>query len=37
MEYLGKETNVIGMKISTKAVGSNARHDITHEYKHPEG
>ncbi|ELT93168.1 hypothetical protein CAPTEDRAFT_156823 [Capitella teleta] len=37
MKVLGKETNVIGVNISTKAVGSNHRNDITHEYKHAEG
>jgi len=31
------ETDVVGAKISTKAVGSNERHDITMEYKYPEG
>ena len=37
MEVLGKETSVVGLKISTKSVGNNYRHDITNEYKHPEG
>lgn len=27
----------VGKHISTKAVGSNYRMDITHLYKHPEG
>ncbi|XP_035678619.1 protein-glutamine gamma-glutamyltransferase K-like isoform X1 [Branchiostoma floridae] len=27
----------IGNKMSTKAVGSNARHDLTENYKYPEG
>uniref|UniRef100_W5K0A4 Protein-glutamine gamma-glutamyltransferase K n=1 Tax=Astyanax mexicanus TaxID=7994 RepID=W5K0A4_ASTMX len=31
------EKNVVGRSISTKAVGSNERQDITHLYKHPEG
>ncbi|XP_065125186.1 transglutaminase 1 like 4 [Paramisgurnus dabryanus] len=31
------ETNLIGQSISTKAVGSDMRTDITHLYKYPEG
>uniref|UniRef100_A0A8C1K6Y3 Protein-glutamine gamma-glutamyltransferase K n=1 Tax=Cyprinus carpio TaxID=7962 RepID=A0A8C1K6Y3_CYPCA len=31
------EKNSIGQRISTKAVGSGARVDITHLYKYPEG
>uniref|UniRef100_A0A8C7Y953 Protein-glutamine gamma-glutamyltransferase K n=1 Tax=Oryzias sinensis TaxID=183150 RepID=A0A8C7Y953_9TELE len=31
------EKNVVGRSISTKAVGSDERSDITHMYKHPEG
>ncbi|KAF7696284.1 hypothetical protein HF521_006378 [Silurus meridionalis] len=31
------EKNVVGKNISTKAVGSDLRVDITHLYKHPEG
>ncbi|KAG7323415.1 hypothetical protein KOW79_013117 [Hemibagrus wyckioides] len=31
------EKNVVGFCISTKAVGSDGREDITHLYKHPEG
>ncbi|MCJ8742010.1 hypothetical protein PDJAM_G00077350 [Pangasius djambal] len=31
------EKNVVGRYISTKAVGSDRRVDITHLYKHPEG
>ncbi|XP_072524432.1 protein-glutamine gamma-glutamyltransferase K-like [Salminus brasiliensis] len=31
------EKNVVGRCISTKAVGSDQRNDITHLYKHPEG
>lgn len=27
----------VGRFISTKAVGSNERHDITHQYKYKEG
>lgn len=27
----------VGQFISTKAVGSDDRHDITHQYKYPEG
>lgn len=30
-------TAVVGQKISTKRVGSDAREDITHLYKYPEG
>lgn len=29
-------TDAIGKKMSTKAVGSDSRQDITHEYKYPE-
>ncbi|RVE73967.1 hypothetical protein OJAV_G00036420 [Oryzias javanicus] len=31
------ENSVVGCNISTKAVGSDERNDITHMYKHPEG
>ncbi|TDH10736.1 hypothetical protein EPR50_G00078560 [Perca flavescens] len=31
------DSNYVGRFISTKAVGSNERHDITHQYKYPEG
>ncbi|KAI5609210.1 protein-glutamine gamma-glutamyltransferase K [Silurus asotus] len=31
------EKNVVGKNISTKAVGSDLKVDITHLYKHPEG
>ncbi|XP_073333257.1 protein-glutamine gamma-glutamyltransferase K-like [Pagrus major] len=31
------EKKTMGHLISTKAVGSDERHDITHLYKHPEG
>jgi len=37
MELLGKEPKAVGMKISTKAVGSNERNDITAHYKHQDG
>ena len=37
MEPISKETDTVGLKISTKAVGFNRRNDITDEYKHPEG
>lgn len=30
-------TKSVGRCISTKAVGSDERHDITHQYKYPEG
>ncbi|XP_070695453.1 protein-glutamine gamma-glutamyltransferase 2-like [Pempheris klunzingeri] len=30
-------TKSVGRFISTKAVGSDERHDITHQYKYPEG
>ncbi|XP_035513294.1 protein-glutamine gamma-glutamyltransferase 2-like [Morone saxatilis] len=33
----GGSTKSVGRFISTKAVGSNNRHDITHQYKYPEG
>ena len=36
-ELVYVETDVIGKNISTKAVGSSARHDITDEYKFKEG
>lgn len=32
-----KETKSVGVCISTKAVGSDQRQDITHQYKYPEG
>ncbi|XP_044066382.1 protein-glutamine gamma-glutamyltransferase 2-like isoform X2 [Siniperca chuatsi] len=35
-KYKGSTTSV-GRFISTKAVGSDDRHDITHQYKYPEG
>lgn len=31
------EKKTVGHQISTKAVGSDERMDITHLYKHPEG
>ncbi|KAI2663968.1 Protein-glutamine gamma-glutamyltransferase 2 [Labeo rohita] len=31
------DTNAVGQNISTKAVGSNNRQDITEQYKHKEG
>ncbi|KAK2851193.1 hypothetical protein Q5P01_007469 [Channa striata] len=34
---LGGSTKSVGRFISTKAVGSDERHDITHQYKYPEG
>ena len=37
MEPISKETDTVGLKISTKAVGFNRRHDLTDDYKHPEG
>ncbi len=30
-------TKLVGQFISTKAVGSDERYDITHQYKYPEG
>lgn len=30
-------STVVGQKISTKSVGSDAKEDITHLYKYPEG
>ncbi len=37
MTPISKETDTIGMKISTKSVGWNRRNDITDEYKYLEG
>ena len=37
MEVLGKETNTVGLNISTKKVGSNFRDDVTDDYKYQEG
>ncbi|CAG03221.1 unnamed protein product, partial [Tetraodon nigroviridis] len=34
---IGGSTKSVGQFISTKAVGSDERHDITHQYKYPEG
>ncbi|XP_047467726.1 protein-glutamine gamma-glutamyltransferase 2-like [Mugil cephalus] len=34
---LSGSTTSVGRFISTKAVGSDDRHDITHQYKYPEG
>uniref|UniRef100_A0A8C4N3I2 protein-glutamine gamma-glutamyltransferase n=1 Tax=Eptatretus burgeri TaxID=7764 RepID=A0A8C4N3I2_EPTBU len=31
------DRNVVGVNISTKAIGSDEREDITHQYKHTEG
>ncbi|XP_067228882.1 protein-glutamine gamma-glutamyltransferase 2 isoform X1 [Chanodichthys erythropterus] len=31
------DTKTVGQNISTKAVGSNSRRDISDQYKHPEG
>lgn len=31
------EERAVGHHLSTKAVGSNAREDVTYLYKHPEG
>lgn len=36
VKFSGSTTSV-GRFISTKAVGSDDRHDITHQYKYPEG
>lgn len=33
----GGSTKSVGRFISTKAVGLDERHDITHQYKYPEG
>lgn len=35
-KFAGSTTSV-GRSISTKAVGSDERRDITHQYKYPEG
>lgn len=37
MKVIRVEKSAVGKFISTKAVGSSARHDITNEYKYPEG
>ncbi|ELU05871.1 hypothetical protein CAPTEDRAFT_125845, partial [Capitella teleta] len=37
MVPLGMSPSSVGCRISTKAIGSNDREDITHLYKHPEG
>lgn len=37
MEPVWKEKSSIGFNISTKAVGSSDREDITSHYKHTEG
>jgi len=37
MKVIRVDRKCIGKMISTKAVGSDKRDDITHEYKHPEG
>ena len=37
MTVLSKEKNAVGQLISTKAVGSGDRHDVTLNYKHKEG
>ena len=34
---VGGEPHSIGQYMSTKAVGSNRREDVTEDYKHPEG
>jgi len=37
MKVIRVDKKCIGKMISTKAIGSDKRDDITHEYKHPEG
>ncbi|KAK9515555.1 hypothetical protein VZT92_026191 [Zoarces viviparus] len=37
MVQFSGSTKSVGRFISTKAVGSDERHDITHQYKYPEG
>ncbi len=37
LSQVNVEKSSIGQRISTKAVGSDARVDITHLYKYPEG
>ncbi|KAM3617990.1 uncharacterized protein V6R79_013667 [Siganus canaliculatus] len=34
---IGGSTKSVGCFMSTKAVGSDDRHDVTHQYKYPEG
>jgi len=36
-EELWSESDKVGMNISTKALGSFKREDITHQYKYREG
>lgn len=36
-EKVGSDTSTIGQHISTKALGSFKREDITERYKYPEG
>ncbi|XP_063969739.1 protein-glutamine gamma-glutamyltransferase 4-like [Lytechinus pictus] len=36
-KHIGLSNNSVGKNISTKAVGSDARNDVTSEYKFPEG
>ena len=37
MAKMGGSTANVGHHISTKAVGRDERHDITHQYKYSEG
>ena len=37
MKVIRIDKKCIGKMISTKAVGSDDRDDVTHQYKHPEG
>ncbi|XP_036605376.1 protein-glutamine gamma-glutamyltransferase 2 [Trichosurus vulpecula] len=37
VQRLRTRTSVVGVMISTKAIGKDEREDITHQYKHPEG
>lgn len=37
MEKTNLDRNCIGSFVSTKAVGTNKREDVTNDYKHPEG
>ena len=37
MDVVYVDPYAVGKKISTKCIGSNYRHDVTGEYKYPDG
>ena len=37
MDVVYVDPYAVGKKISTKCIGSNYRHDLTGEYKYPDG